>query len=198
MHIMSRQELLIRSAVKLMLMTLACWSALVAPRAWSQDGKPTEYQVKAAYLYNFAKFVEWPAATFSGPSAPVIFGILGVDPFGKNIDALMGKTINGRNILVRRYHSLAEIQKCHVLFISASEHWHLGLILKSLSHSGMLLVSDMDSFASHGGMIGFIVTGRTIGFEVNVDAVTRAGITLHSRLMSMAVIVHDDSRGGGE
>jgi hypothetical protein len=198
MQNMTKNELLIRRAIKLILTASACWCVLMAPPAWTQDEKLTEYQVKTAYLYNFAKFVEWPAGTFSGPSAPVIFGILGDDPFGKSIDALMGKTLNGRNIQVRRYHSLSEIRTCHVLFISASEQWHLRSILKSLDRPGTLLVSDIDGFAGRGGMIGFIMTGKTIGFEVNVDAVARAGIPLHSRLLNMAVIVHDESRRDDE
>ncbi len=189
-----RHDSLTRWAVRLMLLAVACWWMLVAPRAWAQDRKPTEYQVKAAYLYNFAKFAEWPAGTFSDPTDPVIFGVLGDDPFGNDIDVMTSRTINGRKIEVRRYHSSAEIQKCHILFISSSEHGHLGEVLKRLSHSGVLLISDMESFASRGGMIGFILTGKTIGFEVNVDAVARAGVTLHSRVLNMAVIVHEDPR----
>jgi hypothetical protein len=192
MNIVTRRELPIRWAAKLILLAFACSWVPVAPRAWTQERKLTEYQVKVAYLYNFAKFTQWPAGTFSDPTAPVIFGILGDDTLGNEIDILTSRTINNRKIQVRRYHSLAEIQKCHVLFISTSEHEHLRKILKSLSHSGMLLVSDMENFARRGGMIGLIVTDKTIGFEVNIEPVARAGITLHSRLLNMAVIVRED------
>jgi hypothetical protein len=195
---MTRYELLIRWAARSILVALACWWVFVAPQAGAQERKPTEYQVKAAYLYNFAKFVEWPAGTFSDPTAPFIFGILGVDPFGKDIDILANRTINDRKIQIRRYHSSAEIRTCQVLFISSSEDNNLGEVVKSLSHSGMLLVSDSERFAGRGGMIGLIATDKTIGFEVNVDAVSRAGITLHSRLLNMAVIVRDTPRREGE
>jgi len=182
----------IQRVARLAFMVSAFWCAVSAPSAEALDRKPTEQQVKAAYLYNFAKFVEWPAGPLSDPSDTIVFGILGDDPFGTDIDAVAGKSVNGKKTQVRRYRDVSEIRTCHVLFISASERGKFGKILQDLGSIGTLLVSDMKNFAVRGGMIGFIITDGTVGFEVNLSAVARAGLTVHSRLLNMSVIVQEE------
>lgn len=151
---------------------------------------PGEYQVKAAVLYNFAKFVEWPADAFSHPSAPIIIGVLGEDPFGSALDAAKNRTVNGRKIQIKRFNHVQEITACHILFISSSEKGRLVPLLRALRDFHMLLVGDMEKFAQRGGMINFILQNDTIDFEINVDAVKRAGLKINSRLLNMARIVH--------
>ena len=188
----------LRRLVGLMGMTALCWFMMTAHCAWSQTLKPTEYQVKAAFLFNIAKFVEWPERSFTGPEAPFIFGILGDDPFGNDIDAVKKRSINGRNVQVRRFKELQEVTNCNVLFISSSETVRIETILQRLGKTGMLLVSDINRFADRGGMINFVVQDNRVGFKINIDAVSRAGITIHSRVLNMAIIVHDESKGNEE
>ncbi len=171
-----------------------CWFVMTAQCAWSQPPKPTEYQVKAALLFNFAKFVEWPESAFAGPEAPFVFGILGADPFGSDIDAVEEKTINGRRVQVRRFKTIPSAGTCNILFISSSESERLRAILRSLEKTGILLVSDMNRFAVRGGMIDFVLQDNTVGFKINIDALSRAGITIRSQLLNMAIIVHDDPK----
>lgn len=175
-----------------------CVVAMTTHRAWSQTRTPTEYEVKAAFLFNFAKFAELPENAFSGPDKPLVFCVLGADPFGKDLDVVLTRTVNGRATDVRRLKAVPEQDACHVLFISASESERLSPILRALDGSGALLVSDMHSFTERGGMIGFVMQNGRVGFKINVDAVTRSGISLHSRLLNMAVIVHDAPRRAGK
>jgi hypothetical protein len=171
---------------------LCLWCSTARQCEAAASRQSTEYEVKAAFLYNFAKFTEWPANTFSGPDEPLIFGILGHDPFGGNIDAATKRTVNGRPVQVRRFSDVREVGKCHILFISSSEAERLETILHALRSSRILLISDISGFAERGGMINFIMQENSVGFKINADAVSRAGITLHSRLLNIAIIVHDE------
>ncbi len=154
-----------------------------------------EYRVKAAFLYNFAKFVEWPQGAFSNGDAPIVFGVLGVDPFGNALDILAQKTVKGRTVLIRRFNGVQDIRVCHVLFISSSEKRHTAEIIAHLRNAGTLLVSDMKGFGRQGGMIQLITDRDRIGFEINISAARRAGLTLSSRLLGLARIVYGTSAG---
>jgi YfiR/HmsC-like len=189
-----KKKFLFRLFVCLLGLTALFWCMPPAQCAVAQSRQPTEYEVKAAFLYNFAKFAEWPADAFSGPDAPFVFGILGRDPFGAIIDAVEKRTVNGRTVQVRRFSDVQDIRKCHILYISSSETERLGTILRTLAHASTLLVSDSSTFVDRGGAIGFVVLDNSVGFKINTDAVLRAGITIHSRLLKMAIIVHDDPK----
>ena len=122
---------------------------------------PSEYQVKAAFLYNFAKFIEWPSGTFTTHSDPIVIGIVGDDPFGGVIeDTIRGKTVNGRSLAVRRFRPGQDLKTCHILFVSSSEGAHVSLILESLKGSGILTVGDRWSIRP-----GAQAPGRRIGFR---------------------------------
>jgi hypothetical protein len=169
---------------------LMIWFAAVAAAVAGQGaGTPGEYQVKAAILFNFAKFVEWPVAAFPDSAAPIIIGVLGEDPFGSALDAAKNKTVNGRKIQIKRFAKVQEVTACHILFISSSEKGRLAPLLRDLRDFPMLLVGDMEKFAQRGGMINLILQNDTIDFEINVDAVKRAGLRINSRLLNMARIV---------
>jgi len=158
--------------------------------AGEEKSAPSEYQVKAAILFNFAKFVEWPAVSFPDSAAPIIIGVLGEDPFGSALDAAKNRTVNGRKIQIKRFNTVQEITACHILFISSSEKGRLVPLLRALRDFHMLLVGDMEKFAQRGGMINLILQNDAIDFEINVDAVKRAGLRINSRLLNMARIVH--------
>jgi len=144
-----------------------------------------EYQVKAAMLYNFAKFVEWP----EDDRGPLVVGVLGKDPFGGVLEeTLRDKTVHGRPIVVRKYHTLGELGASHILFIARSEKKFVPEILEPLHKLGVLTVADIDQFAQSGGAIGFTIDGGRIRFEINLEAARRAGLEISSKLLRLATV----------
>lgn len=166
--------------------------------ALAEERTSDEYQVKAAYLLNFAKFVEWPPGVFSSPDAPITLCVLGKSPFGSMLDAIQGKIVNGRKVLVSLSMDVQNVKACHLLFIGASEEASLPFILKELKNTKILVTGDMQRFAQRGGVIGFVIRDMKIGFEINVDAARRSGITISSRLLSLARVVHDSPDEQGD
>ncbi len=149
-----------------------------------------EYQVKAAYLYNFAKFVDWPADKLLDGSGPILVGVLGKDPFGSLLDStLKGKTVRGHSLEVRRVSGLAELKQCHIVFIPEPERRRLAEILQSLGNESVLTVSEMRQFADDGGMINFFTDENKVRLEINVEATERAGIRISSQLLKLARVV---------
>jgi len=163
----------------------------------AQQGHPTELQVKAAYLYNFGKFVRWPADRDPSPKSREIC-VLGKDPFGAVLDATVaGESMDGRPITVRRLANLPDAPSCSILFVSTSEENRLYTILSAARGLGVLTVSDIPHFAERGGTIGFVVQQGRIRFEVNRDAAEQSHIGLSSELLKVAtrVIGTDPPRG---
>ncbi len=148
-----------------------------------------EYRIKAAYLYNFAKFTVWPAAAFADAKAPLRLCVLGDDPFDGALDALEGRTVKKRPIVARRLESTDSPEKCHILFVSASEHGRLGTILESLSGMPVLAVGDTPRFARSGGIIRLETVDNRVRFEINLGAAQNAKLKLDSRLLRLARIV---------
>lgn len=151
---------------------------------------PTEYQVKAVFVYNFSRFVEWPPQTFTAPNEPFVIGILGGDPFGERLDeAVRGEQIDQHPLLVRRFRNLGEIGDCRILFIDRSESAQLEQILAALDHRGTLTVSDLDGSAERGAMIQFTTQNNRIRLRINVESARAAGLTISSKLLRSADIV---------
>jgi hypothetical protein len=156
----------------------------------AQNPKPTEYEVEAAYLANFAKFVDWPARAGSSAIDPFNVCVLGQDPFAALLDgALKGEAINGAPMAARRVAAAEDAGNCRVLFVSASKDAQLKEILAALGTSGTLTVSDMAGFTRRGGMIQFVLDGDRVRFEINIAAAKRAGLNLSSQLLKLAVAV---------
>ncbi|HEX9427972.1 MAG TPA: YfiR family protein [Candidatus Polarisedimenticolia bacterium] len=152
----------------------------------------SEYQVKAAYLYYFATFVEWPAGTLDHGSEGLVIGVLGEDPFGEILDdTLRGKSIGGRPVVVRRFTSPQEARESQILFISASEEDRLSAVLKTLDGAHVLTVGDLNRFASRGGTVAFRTEENKVRFDINVDAVERARVKISAQLMKLGRILHD-------
>lgn len=160
-------------------------------RVASQPATPTpEYQVKAVFLFNFTQFVEWPGDAFPGVQAPLIIGVLGNDPFGAYLDeTVQAETINGHSLAVRRYRRVDEIDHCHVLFVSRSERPRLRSILAALRNRPILTVSDMEEFATAGGIIRLLTQQNKIRMRINLDAARTAQLTISSKLLRAAEIV---------
>ena len=153
----------------------------------AQESQPTEYQIKAAFLFNFARFVEWPPVAFAGATSPVVIGILGENPFGGDLErTIQNKTINNRSIVIKQLHSLAEATNCQVLFISTSEKARLVEIFDGLRGTSVLTVSETDGFTDAGGKINFVREGKKIRFQINDEAAKKAKLKINSKLLSLA------------
>jgi hypothetical protein len=163
----------------------------------AQQPKASEIEVKAAYLYNFGRFVQWsPAAAASkGNSFPIC--VFGQDPFGAVLDTtLSGESIDGKAVVAKRVSKAQDALDCRVLYISASEDSRLKEILVGLDKAGVLTVSDIPQFSQRGGMIQFVVVANKIRFEVNLMSAQEAGLTLSSDLLKVAVTVRKSSQPG--
>lgn len=152
------------------------------------EGPPDEYQVKAAFLYNFAKFVEWPGEAFQNQSEPLVVCVLGEDPFGHALDDVVaGKKIDGRALVVRRTSDARQAKGCRMLFVSSSEPKSVLSVLAALNESGVLTVGDSDSASASGMIIKFIIEGGKIRFAINAAAAERVKLRFSSRLLSLAI-----------
>lgn len=162
-----------------------------APRgdAPARPGPSREYLVKAAFLYNFAKFTVWPAKAFADPEAPLRLCLLGKDPFQGALDSLAGKTVRKRKLEIYRLTGTTELGKCHLLFVSSSENKRLATILKILRGMPVLAVGDMPHFAHSGGIINLKTVRNKVRFEINVAAAKHARLKFSSKLLSLAEIV---------
>jgi hypothetical protein len=150
----------------------------------------SEYQVKAAYLFNFLKFVDWPEDAFADPLAPIVIGVVGDDPFGNALpQVVIGKTVQGRDLVIHIYRTGEDLRGAHILFISASERKRLPMILSSLRGTSVLTVADTAGFLDAGGMIQFLNENERVRFAINVDATSRAKLKVSSKLLSLAKMV---------
>jgi len=163
-------------------------SLLAPPGGYAQDPKPTEYEVEAAYLSNFGRFVEWRARPVAGETFNIC--VLGPDPFGNLLDsALKGEAIANSSMAAKRIAVAEDASSCRIVFISSSKEAQLPGILATLGASNSLTVSDMPEFARRGGMIQFVIEGNRVRFEINLNAAQRAGLSLSSQLLKLAVAV---------
>jgi hypothetical protein len=163
-----------------------CLMAVLASSLVSAaETPPSEYQVKAAYLLNFAKFVEWPVTAFASRDSALRICILGEDPFGRALDQLLeGEVINGRKLLAARMERPPQPGACQTLFISRSEK-DVPAILSQVG-PGVLTVSDRDGFLREGGMIAFVLDARRVRFDINLRAASGASLKISARLLNVA------------
>ena len=160
---------------------------LTVPIVCRPQGALTEYQVKAAYLFNFLKFVDWPEDAFPDPLAPIVIAVVGDDPFGPSLpQVVIGKTVQGRDLVIRAYREGENLRSAHILFISASEKKRVPAILSSLRGSSVLTVADMDGFLECGGMIQFVSESNRVRFSINADAARRGRLQVSSKLLSLS------------
>lgn len=163
--------------------------SLASPSAAFQAAKPRDFEVKAAYLLNFGRFVTWPPAAPGGDDGFTLC-VLGRDPFGAALDeTIAGERIDGRSVVARRIALPNEVTGCRILFVSGSEVARLPAILAAAAQAAVLTVSDIDRFTERGGMIQFVSQDRRVRFRVNAEAVDRTGLALSSELLRVAVLV---------
>jgi len=146
------------------------------------------YPLKADLLYNFAKFVEWPAEAFYADNTPFRICVQGDDPFGPDLEPAPKKRVNGRSVVVQRGTGDDPLAGCHVVFIAVSEAPRLARALSRFG-PGVLTVSDIPGFAERGGTIGFVMERERVRFEINTDAAQRAGLKISSKLLKLAKVV---------
>ena len=158
-----------------------------------------ESQVKAAYLYNFAKFVEWPAGVFRNPDDPAVICVVGDERTSDVLEpAVSGRKANGRPVEARRPHSSAEFKSCQVLFIGFSDKERIAQLLNGLQRSSVLTVGQSDQFISLGGMINLSLKHTTIELEIDPEASNAAGLKISSRLLVVARLVKAPGQAGGQ
>jgi hypothetical protein len=168
-------------------MLVRCLDASPAPAAET----PTEYDVKAAFLYNFAKFIEWPGGAFDGSNGAIVLGVLGPDPVGSTLERIAREQqVQGRPIVVKRARSLSDLGVCHVLFVApAAGNGNPMMLIPEASVPSRLVVGDGIAFAERGGAIGFYVQERKVRFIVNTAATDRAGLKVSSKLLKIARVI---------
>jgi hypothetical protein len=163
-------------------------ASFAPPAAQAQSAQQREYEIKAAYLYNFINYIEWPAETL-GSGNTITIGILGENPFGAALNPLNGKTVKGRTLVVRQVSTLQDLQSCQIAFVCNSEKARVPEILNHLKDSRILTVGDLEGFAAQGGIINFISERNKVRFEINLEAARRLGLTISSELLKLAKLV---------
>ena len=169
----------------------------VASHANAQDSSASsEYLIKAGFIYNFARLVEWPATTFAQPNSPIVIGIWGTDPFGPVIDQILDdKRVNNRGFVIKRLKSLNDLKDCHILFVSSSEVARLNEAIHLTKSMPVLTIGEMPGFARHGGIINLTLEDSKVRFEVNVEAAKEAELNISSRLLALAKIIQQPADG---
>ena len=178
------------------LIRLVCWllALLLLPvpaiQGQSRAEQAEEYAVKAAFLYNFSKFVEWPAAPAGNAAEERLYlCIFGQDPFGAALDAIRDKPVRHQTLKIQPCQSLNDLQSNQILFVPASERARLGEILKRCKGYPILTVSDAEGFAEQGGMIALVADQGRIRFVINDSAARAAGLRISSQLLKLALRV---------
>ena len=198
----------------LAVLALALFVVPIAAEAQPESVQSREYQIKAAFLYNFLRFIDWPEEKTADSNEPIIIGIIGKDPFGDAIDIIRGEQVKSRKLVVRWFKSFEEskefngkdkpsvheeieaIKKCHLLFICSSEKKNIKEIMKVLKGSHVLTVGNMNGFLESGGVINFTEEDKKVRFEINISAAKRAELEIRSKLLRLAkrVIREDASK----
>ena len=175
------------------LVVIGCGCLMFSQAATTHAAPTPEYLIKAAYLYNFALFVEWPADAFKAANAPLVIGVVGADPFDVALDrTIQNKRINRRPLVVRRLQWGQDLKRCHILFVSSSESAKASDLATRLGGLPILIVGETPGFARRGGTINFTIDDNKVGFEVNVNAAKRSRLNISAKLLNLARIV----RGG--
>jgi hypothetical protein len=187
--------------------------AAIAPRARAGSTSSREYQIKAAFLYNFIQFVDWPDEKLADSNEPIIIGIVGKDPFGDAFEPIKDKKVKGRDVVIKRFKSFEKLEKsteknesqsdqeietltkCHLLFICPSERKNLKRIINTVKDCDVLTVSEMEGFLEAGGIINWFVEEKKLRFEINITAAERAKLKIRSKLLRLAKRILEENKG---
>lgn len=160
------------------------------PAPQESDRKMPEYELKAGFLYNFAKYVEWPASAFEKAETPIVIGIVGTDPFGTVLEkTLKDRTAQDRKFTLTRFKDARDSLSCHLLFVPKAEKPRLADIFKRVEGRSTLTVGEDVGFAKAGGMVNILIEEGRPRLEINTEASDRAKLTIQARLLKLATIV---------
>jgi hypothetical protein len=169
---------------------LMFFAAVVGPTGLrAESALQREYEIKAAYIYNFINYIDWPENAFPAPGGTITIGVVGENPFGTALDVLNGKQIKGRTLALKQITDTKDLDQCQIVFISSSEKARVPELLGKLKDSRVLTVSEIDGFAQEGGIINFISEHNKVRFEINPDAAHRLGLNISSDLLKLAKLV---------
>ncbi|HEX3968737.1 MAG TPA: YfiR family protein [Edaphobacter sp.] len=173
------------------------WTFFGAAGLTAQQTGPSEFQIKAAYIYNFGKFVKWPAVAPANQSGSFTICVLDGDPFGATLGStLAGETVGGKPVAVKRIEKVQNASACHILFIGSAQEKDLKAILSALDEDAVLTVSDIPDFSRRGGMIQFVPEGNRIRFEINLEGAEKSHLVFPSELLKVAVAVRKPAGPG--
>lgn len=173
----------------LLFLMLAIAGVTSVPHLRAQSALQREYEIKAAYLYNFINYIDWPTEALPATGGTITIGILGENPFGAALNPLNGKQVKGRTLAVKQVGSVKDLELCQIVFVCNSEKTRVSEILGQLKDSRILTVADIDGFAAQGGIINFISERNKVRFEINPEAARRLGLTISSELLKLAKLV---------
>jgi len=173
------------------LVGLAClWLTAGGGFSAGKNSGVSEYQVKAAFLYNFIKFTDWPGRTFASAEAPIVIGIVGDDPFGKTLDDVVkDELVHQRPLILKRFRADEDLGSCQVLFICNSEKERVAALLNQLKGKPVLTTSDAPGFAEQGGMVNLLLVKDSVKLEINQAVAEASGLQISGKLLSLARIV---------
>jgi hypothetical protein len=184
------RRVLVLATVMLGVLLQADWAEAAETPALS------ERQVKALFLFNFAKYVDWPAGAFSNSSAPIVIGVVGEDGFSDEFKRMTGdRTVNDRKVVIKQIEGTADFKDCQILFIGSSEKGHLTEILEAVKDSAVLTVGETDRFLPQEGMINFTKKENKIHLEINLVPAQRVNLKLSSKLLTVADVVLGKTEG---
>jgi uncharacterized protein DUF4154 len=163
----------------------ATWSAR------AEEPGSLEHQVKAAFLYKFAGFVDWPAASFARPDTPLTIAVAGAETVAAElVQATTGRTVEGRTVTVKRVKSGESLAGVHILFVGKAESARLNQWVQSARLNAVLVVTESDGALAQGSVINFVIADRRVRFEVALDSAEKSKLKLSSRLLAVAQQVH--------
>lgn len=167
----------------------------IVPKARADTAPNKEQQIKAAFIYNFIKFVDWPKEKMADSNEPITIGIIGKDPFGKAFEPIKKKQVKGKKVVIKRFKGFEElkqsseqieaIRKCHLLFICSSKK-NLKEVINSVKDHSVLTVADIKGFLESGGIINFLIEDKKVRFEINNTAAKQAKLKIRSKLLRLA------------
>jgi YfiR/HmsC-like len=181
----------LRGGLAKMLLAVAAASVLFWGEILRGDDTPaaSEAQIKAVFVFNFAKYMEWPATAFPNATAPIVIGVVGRDPFGDYLQHVEGKMAQGRPFVIKHLAADSDVSGCQILFISHSEATRMREILEKTKASPILTVGEDETFAQNGGIIRFVLKNGNVRLEIDLTAAQRAGLTISSKLLAVADVV---------
>ncbi|MGB0127571.1 MAG: YfiR family protein [Rhodocyclaceae bacterium] len=153
---------------------------------YPEAGGPAEYQVKAAFILNFAKYVDWPAESFPSKESPLNLCIIGRDPFGTALGTIEGRTVHGRPLRIRRNVAAEDTGGCSIAYVSESEERRVPVVLKTIGTQPVLTLSDLDGFAEAGGAVGLFLAEERLQFDANFTALQRANLKASAQALRLA------------